>query len=522
MVALLGAAAPPSDPVALDAQAVANTSAGFDGGLVMLTDGNDTVSGNVSGFNTSASILPLVRHDVDLASTFNFDYHKDTFPLDWRHDGLTLTLALVGLIIAASSGIGGGGILVPLYMLVLKFRPKHAIALSNFTILGGAIANTALNARKKHPQLDRSLIDWDLILIMEPLTIFGAVFGSLLSKILPNVLLTTALVLILGFIGQRTLKKGVEMWNEESRRALQVLPNATGVELVATATPAPSLNGHTIAPIGPTAAGAEGDCETDRPYLELQSDNEWSALPGGSTSRQRAVGFKITSLTVCFVGTCALTVLKGGGNFASPLGFTCGSSGFWVIYFGAVPWVLGFALYFRRLLVSEFEQKVRSGHTFVAGDVQWNSHNTIKYPIYCAVSGLLAGLFGVGGGIVKGPLMLEMGISPSVASASAAAMILFTAAAASTSFIVFGLLHRSYGAMFFIVGFVCTAIGQYSVGRWMKKSNRQSIIVLSIGLVISLSTLCVAANSAVTALSQPMAEFLRNGLRPHGVCTSEV
>merc|ERR1711972_695989 len=148
---------------------------------------------------------------------------------------------------------------------------------------------------------------------------------------------------------------------------------------------------------------------------------------------------------------------------------------------------------------------------FIAGEVQWDSRNTIKYPIYCAVSGLLAGLFGVGGGIVKGPLMLEMGVLPSVASASAAAMILFTSAAASTSFVVFGLLHTHYGAMFFSLGFVCTAIGQYSVGQWVKRYNRESPIVLSIGLVICLSSVMIATNTCISSLRVPLEDFLRDG-----------
>ncbi|CAJ1334122.1 unnamed protein product [Effrenium voratum] len=49
-----------------------------------------------------------------------FEYHKEPFPLDWRHDGVSLLLASLGLIVAASGGIGGGGILVPLFMLALE------------------------------------------------------------------------------------------------------------------------------------------------------------------------------------------------------------------------------------------------------------------------------------------------------------------------------------------------------------------------------------------------------------------
>ena len=59
--------------------------------------------------------------------------------------------------------------LVPIYILIFGFSPKHAIPLSNITVFGGAIANTLLNSRKRHPLADRPLVDWDLILVMEPL-----------------------------------------------------------------------------------------------------------------------------------------------------------------------------------------------------------------------------------------------------------------------------------------------------------------------------------------------------------------
>lgn len=96
-------------------------------------------------------------------------WHKPLHPVDgWDVAGVGL--ACIGLMIAAAGGIGGGGILVPLYILVLGFDPKHAIPLSNITIFGGAITNTVLNLSKRHPDADRPLVDWDLILVMEPLT----------------------------------------------------------------------------------------------------------------------------------------------------------------------------------------------------------------------------------------------------------------------------------------------------------------------------------------------------------------
>ena len=60
--------------------------------------------------------------------------------------------------------------LVPLLILVYGFHPKYAIPLSNFTIVGSSITNMYMNLSKRHPDVDRPLVDWDIILVMEPLT----------------------------------------------------------------------------------------------------------------------------------------------------------------------------------------------------------------------------------------------------------------------------------------------------------------------------------------------------------------
>ena len=80
--------------------------------------------------------------------------HPPLLPLQ-PTDVLGFTLAAFGLILASGGGIGGGGMLVPIYILVMGFLPKHAIPLSNVTVFGGAVANTIINVRKRHPDADR-------------------------------------------------------------------------------------------------------------------------------------------------------------------------------------------------------------------------------------------------------------------------------------------------------------------------------------------------------------------------------
>jgi len=65
---------------------------------------------------------------------------------------------------------------------------------------------------------------------------------------------------------------------------------------------------------------------------------------------------------------------------------------------------------------------------------------------------LFTGLFGIGGGIVKGPLMLEMGLLPAVSSATSSYMILFTAVTAALNYAIMGALDPYYASALFCAG----------------------------------------------------------------------
>ncbi len=114
-----------------------------------------------------------------LSATTSSDEHKDLFPLD-NSDWWGTILMTLGLLVAASGGIGGGGILVPLFILVFQFKPRYAIPLSNFCILASSMTNVSINIPLRHPTANRPLVDWDLVLVMEPLTMAGAVSMSCL------------------------------------------------------------------------------------------------------------------------------------------------------------------------------------------------------------------------------------------------------------------------------------------------------------------------------------------------------
>jgi uncharacterized membrane protein YfcA len=64
--------------------------------------------------------------------------------------------------------------------------------------------------------------------------------------------------------------------------------------------------------------------------------------------------------------------------------------------------------------VNQSIRKQAVGFDFVEGDVKWDYQKVFFYARWTFVAGVIAGLIGIGGGMVLGPLMLQMGILPQV------------------------------------------------------------------------------------------------------------
>lgn len=405
--------------------------------------------------------------------------HKDLLPLDdWDYIGIVISL--LGLLLAAGGGIGGGGILVPVYILVFGFPDKRAIPLSNITIFGGSIANCISNWPSRHPwfkrappgmkKVDRPLIDFDLVLAMEPLTIAGAIIGSLLNKLLPSMVVTFLLIIVLGYTAYNTLGKAWSLYQKE------ILDKDAPVSLA---------EEEPLMPRDPTS-----------PYdvdslLEAEKMVPWD---------------KIFALVILFTGCMSLNFLKGGppDELDNPLWANCGGKIYWLMLLLQVPWCGGLAWLVRNMLLKQHEARMKCGYDCTTrAQFEWNDTTTIKYPLICSLAGLFAGLFGIGGGIVKGPLMIAMGVQAEVSSATAAFMIFFTASSATLSYALFGLLTLDYAAVFFTMGFVATYVGQYGVKRMVRATGHPSIIALIIGLTVAVSTVLMGYHGLETILHNP-------------------
>jgi uncharacterized membrane protein YfcA len=364
---------------------------------VMLLEETSSMQSNDTFMDRLLSSISSVEH---VHKHVYEEQHAPLLPLT-TSDRIGFVCAVLGLMVAAGGGIGGGGILVPIYILVMGFSPKHAIPLSNITVFGGAIANMLLNYPKRHPLADRPLVDWDLILVMEPLTIAGALLGVFLNKVLPELFLTIMLVVLLSVTAYTTLKKAIKMYKAETRKMRELgfkLDGTKESELtkIDTQEKAEHQN-HAGAELLKDMELQEGESPGDGDLESVQVEDRLAAELKQILEEERAAPPMNISILVClFVVVLTINLVKGGGALPSPIGIECGSGAFWTANAIMLGWILIICAYVRAYLIMRFESKGRVGYEYVEGDIQWDSRATIVYPCVCCLAGFFAGMFGVG------------------------------------------------------------------------------------------------------------------------------
>eukprot|EP00392_Amoebophrya_sp_AT5.2_P002117 g2122.t1 len=155
--------------------------------------------------------------------------------LDFSVTDLFCTLFVAATaFLSAGSGVGGGGVFVPLFLMMLGFRVSEAVPLSKACCLTGSLVNILMFygatscwshhifLPEKNPILtDKPLIDFEVIAILNPPLLAGITLGVIGHKMSPDWLVVVLLLSTLWFAFTKSWGKGVEKWREETRDLLQ-------------------------------------------------------------------------------------------------------------------------------------------------------------------------------------------------------------------------------------------------------------------------------------------------------------
>ena len=278
--------------------------------------------------------------------------HSDHYHHLWRDlVGMVVWFCAAG--VATACGVGGGGIYVPLGIILLNFAPKPSSGLSQASIFGASLGGLLLNLRNRHPNTEirrspsssetytRPLIDYDMALFLSPMEMAGAVLGVLIQKILPNWLYLTLAAIILGLTARKTFLKYFSTRQKEVDAAAardgtaetRNENNGDGsedddpVEGAPTTEPISSKDMENNQPTVELSAGgdsATGSAESPTSVVTTPENEAECNRLLAEDSRQYPLE-KLGALVILWVGLVLLTFLKGGKGVESIIGITCHS-----------------------------------------------------------------------------------------------------------------------------------------------------------------------------------------------------
>jgi len=386
--------------------------------------------------------------------------HKNLFKakVSWN-DIVSFLIFFIAAGVSAGGGIGGGGIFVPILVLVGQFVTKEAVPLSNIIVSGASVANLVQNFPKRHPTFpNRPLIDYSVALLIEPQTLGGTIVGVYLHQIFPSYLILLLLTIVMTLTTIRTTMKGVALYRKE-KIALR--------------------------------ANRKADSITDGEATPLMDIQESKA-----PDRKIVISWiRILALIVILAISTVLAILKGGGGEVSMVGVRACSPVYWLIAAAIFPLIFVVWGYEGYLVIKESKQ--RQGFPKLPGEVRWTLGKVFGVGIVSFLAGILASLLGVGGGIIKGPVLIELGLPPEVVAATSAYMIIFTSLSASVQYIIIGSVMYDYGVVLFFIGLIAAFAGQTSLNWMVAKYKKKSYIIFVIAMVIGTSAILLVVSEVI-------------------------
>jgi len=404
---------------------------------------------------------------------------------------------------------------VPLLLLFSGLSADLTVPLSQCMILFGSCLNLLVFSAQRHP-LNRlqSKIDYDCVVLLEPMLCLGVTLGVLLHQMTPQVVQVALLIVTLLGALWRTAQKGIKQWQQES------------VELAKCQSPSsiasPGVGRKASLSEGSVAFSSYGDWLSTYHYEFVRLTNAnalqvigivlvWAVMLIASfhglpiCSAQYALYLSILSV-LALVGTVLIGRFVVEATKTNIMSVRAGQA--------EKAWGLSWM---------QFEEAPQG-----AKQIDWLGESTwcwsyFKFPVIALGAGLLGGLLGIGGGIIISPVLLEVGMHSEAVQATTAAFVFLSSSLAT---IQYALLHQHvwhYALWYSFLTMLATLLGQHLCETYVRKHKRYSMITLSIAGVLLFSLVALSVVGIMEVLDdirtgRHMGFSIDRLCYGHGVC----
>ncbi|KAG1368243.1 sulfite exporter TauE/SafE family protein 5 [Cocos nucifera] len=336
---------------------------------------------------------------------------------------LAWILCFIAASVSSAGGVGGGSLYLPILNLVAGLDLKSATSYTALMVTTGSFSNVLYNIFFRSPGPGgKSLINYDICLLLEPCMLLGVSIGVLCNLMFPDWLITVLFAAFLACSTYKTCASGFKRWKletEEVRRG-----------------EASRLEG---------AGGEEDEKGMEEPLLGRGGEGGGLGIPWKD----------VVVLILIWLSFCVFHVLLGDDNGKG----------------------------------TAAEARIEALPMFV-------------FPPAALFTGVFSGIFGIGGGLVVNPMLLQIGLPPQNTAATTIFMVLFSASMSTVQHVILGMKGIYQATIYAMVCFVASAIGLAILERAVEKSGRVSLIVFMVSMVMALSLVSITFFGGIDAWRQ--------------------
>ena len=382
-----------------------------------------------------------------------------------------------------AAGIGGGSIMVPVFIYMFNFASIESIPLSKITMLAGAIANLVLTFNQRLPkEPNHLLIDFSAAAALTPLMLSGTQIGVLLQKWLPPAAVMFGLTVLVVYTLIKMYKSGVNAFKKESVEIemLRKMQNESKFK--------------------------DGLPSNDIELIPQEEEAVQTALLGQEQAVPRTASLpsiwtlylphwkNILILCISISIILLTALLRGGESFLSLIGIdSCSIASTSILIFSQLI----------NCLLSWYCFKLNESQGLFSPEMKKISGKLAVVLLYSYCAGIAAGLFGLGGGLVLGVYLISIGLNPEFCTALTGFTLLWVASSTSVQYTIIGALHLKHAFIFMVISLLGSFIGNLILRGVVRKYNRPSILIWTIFLLMIISGIVIPYDVVMRSIKNP-------------------
>lgn len=450
--------------------------------------------------------------------------------------------------LASAGGIGGGGLNVPILLVILGFKYQQCTILSLCTVLGNYMSQIYLNWDRSHPLMpSRPLIYFEIIIVLVPAQLGGNNIGVIVGEIFPDsILLILAMVTVI-YALVKTIKKARKLYKKETlaianygddslKRPLAIQEQNLIIDSVfdddedGIDKADNPLLGSGALEAGTTGSGVGGSGDDtlrlDK-YLSSTNLNAVAQQPhrnghgnGVNMSMGHSSGVRLFDYSRDSFSSIIPRIVRDyyiiAGLFAVWVTYAatyvtmqvvakpCSNEFYVLLTVSFIPLVV--TVYFGLNYVRS--NQIEDAHMVIEGDVDFSKLSFLP-PIMAFVIGILCSLLGIGGGELMGPLLLSLGVLPLVSSATTSFMSFMSSSSNILHYAIQGKIDYKWALLCYFIGLLGGITGRSTALYLVARYKRGSITAFALAGILGVSILLLIYDIASSDFKLSLHNFCR-------------